>query len=123
MGGRDDAVERLGVDGVAAGDGQMVEFVGAVEMGGTRGGATPAGDGGGDDCAAGLVDRDYVSAEDAGDSGRRQRQGKRIGGEDAAADDADVYGVGGIGIENAEAGAIIVAERGIGAAAVWDASR
>src|SRR5712664_4121273 len=92
----------------------MVELVGAVELRGARGGATPAGDGGGDDGAGGLVDRDYVSAEDAGCARRGEGQRERIGGEDAAADRADVYGVGGIGVENAEAGAVVVAEGGVG---------
>jgi hypothetical protein len=47
----------------------MVELVTAVELNGAGGGATPAGDGGGDDRAASLVDRDYVSTEDAGYAG------------------------------------------------------
>src|SRR6267143_1219831 len=92
----------------------MVELVGAVELGWAGGGAAPAGDGGGDDGAAGLVDRDYVSAEDAGDAGWREGQRERIGGEDAGGDRADVDGVGGIGVENAEASAVVVAEGGVG---------
>jgi len=71
LGGGNYAVERLGVDGVAAADGEMVELVGAVELGWAGSGAGPAGDGCGDDGAAGLVDRDYVGAEDAGYVGRR----------------------------------------------------
>ena len=70
LGGGDCAVEGLGIDGVAAVDGEMVELVGAVELCGAGGGAAPSGDGCGDDGAAGLINGDYVGAEDAGYVGR-----------------------------------------------------
>src|SRR5258708_38356006 len=37
-----------------------------------------------------------------------------MGGQDTAADDAHVYGVGGVGIQDAKAGAIVVAEWRVG---------
>ncbi len=42
------------------------------------------------------------------------RERERIGGKNLAADCADVYGIGGIGIEKADAGAVVVRERAIG---------
>jgi hypothetical protein len=68
LGGRDYAVERLGVDGVGAVERQMVELVGAIELSGAGGGAAAAGYGSGDHGASRLVDRDYVSAENSGNS-------------------------------------------------------
>src|SRR5712671_2840895 len=48
---RNDTVKRLGVHGVSVADGEMVELVGAVELGWPRDGATPARHGSGDDCS------------------------------------------------------------------------
>ena len=59
----------------------MVELVGAVELGWAGSGSAPAGD----DRGAGLVNRDYVRAEDAAYAWWRERQAKRIGGQGAAA--------------------------------------
>src|SRR4029077_7636654 len=87
---------------------------GPVELGGAGSGAAPASDGCGDDGPAGLVDRDYGSAEGAGGVGTREGKRGRIGGDDATGDHADFYGVGGIGIENAKTGAIVVGQRRVG---------
>ena len=66
--GVDGAVERLGVDEVVVADGQALQRVGAVELGGARGAAAPASDGGGDDCAAISVYGNDLGTENAGDS-------------------------------------------------------
>src|SRR5258707_1608643 len=108
---RNDTVKRLGVNGVNVADGEMVELVGAVELSRPRDGATPARHGSCDDRSAALVDCDNVGTENAGHPRRRQRQRERIGRQDTSGNDADVYSVGRIGIENAQPGAIVVAKR------------
>jgi len=81
--------------------------------------ARPAAERGGNDGAGCGVDGDNLRAENPGDvfAGRGgwkigEREGIR--GKDAPGDEANVGGVGRIGIERAQAGAIIVGERRVG---------
>ncbi len=108
FGGRDGAVERLGVNFVAAIDGETIELIVAVELDGAGSGAAPTAEAAGDDGAGGGVYGDNVSAEDSGDAGGSGGKRERIGGEDVALDGAEIVGVEGIVIEDAEAGAVVV---------------
>ena len=72
--GSDGAIERLGVNFVAAVDGQTIDLVIAIELNRAGSGAAPTTEAAGDNRAGGGVDSDDVCAENAGDSGRSERK-------------------------------------------------
>lgn len=120
VGGLNEADEGFSVNNVAVTNGQGAESVRAVELRRRiRGVARPAAERGGNDGAGCGVNGHHLRAENSGDvfagrSGGKIGEREGICRKDASGDEANVGGVRRIGIERAQAGAVIVGERRIG---------
>ena len=113
------AVEWLGVYQIAVIDRQSIDFVAAVELYWAGIGAAPSADRCAEHCAGARIHCDYLGAENPGDARRRSRQRQRVGWKDASANGSNVDEIGWRCVKDAQAGAIVVAQRCIRLLCCW----
>src|SRR5260370_26961755 len=101
-------IQRLRIDRVAASHCKSIDFIGAIELRGTRTAATPPAERGPHNGAACGIHGDYMRAENASNSRWRRRQSQRIRRRNPSAGRSGVYGIPGTGIENAEPPAVVI---------------